>query len=223
MLDVQTKKDKEKGRDGGGRLKSATTTIPSRATEEVVVHQSDNSLLMRYLYEGDGYVASSKFEAARRAYENQIVLIRANPTLNLKLLSLCHGRLGRLFLVHYHFSSYPSNTPSDRPSYPRTHSNVSSPCAMADWVDRSWYTITSAHITLTRPLTPSNISSHLSFNTQHPLTHTSSYPSIYPLTPSLICSQAMGKYDRGLVDFSRQLSLAKEIDDEPEVINLSLT
>ena len=54
------------------------------------------------------------------------MLIRANPTLNLKLLSLCHGRLGRLFL-------------------------------------------------------------------------------------------AMGKFDRGLVDFSRQLSLAKEIDDEPEV------
>ena len=96
MREAQTRKEKEKekgrGGGGGGGAKPSPLAPPKAATEGVVVHQSDNSLLMRYLYEGDGYVASSKFEQARRAYENQIMLIRANPTLNLKLLSMCHGR-----------------------------------------------------------------------------------------------------------------------------------
>ena len=66
MRDAQTK---GKGRGGGQK---ASSLVPSKVTEGVVVHQSDNTFLMRYLYEGDGYVASAKFESARRAYENQV-------------------------------------------------------------------------------------------------------------------------------------------------------
>jgi hypothetical protein len=32
--------------------------------------------IMKYLYEGDGYTESNRFEAARKAYDNQIILLR---------------------------------------------------------------------------------------------------------------------------------------------------
>jgi len=73
---------------------------------------------MRFLLEGDGYAKESKFELAKQMYDAQVIAIRArtqagiskgrrpalvsrNPQLTgkeIKLLGLCHGRLGKMFL-----------------------------------------------------------------------------------------------------------------------------
>lgn len=53
---------------------------------------------MHYLYEGDGYAMESKFPLALQMYETQVLFLRSRPTIDIKLLALCHGRLGKMFL-----------------------------------------------------------------------------------------------------------------------------
>jgi WD40 repeat protein len=53
---------------------------------------------MTFLYEGDGYCNENKFSYALNCYEAQIITIRATLPVNVKLLAVCHGRLGKLYL-----------------------------------------------------------------------------------------------------------------------------
>ena len=55
---------------------------------------------MHHLFEGDGYAAANMFEAARTAYENQIWSLRSKPRVDVKMLAVCHGRLGRMFMEY---------------------------------------------------------------------------------------------------------------------------
>ena len=130
----------EEGMELQGPLKdtaySRTQEVVNKAYEilspsTTARNSRDHANVLRYLFEGDGYTDSNKFEAAKLAYENQIMLLRSCPLMNLKLLSICHGRLGRMFL-------------------------------------------------------------------------------------------AQNRFDRAIVDFDRQLSLAKEINDEPEIAEANL-
>lgn len=54
---------------------------------------------MHFLYEGDGYAMENKFSLAQHNYEAQIWSLRAQPRgVDIKLLAICHGRLGKMFL-----------------------------------------------------------------------------------------------------------------------------
>ena len=53
---------------------------------------------MRFLFEADAYALAHKFENALRLYEAQIITLRSEKTKDVKMLSLCYGRLGKLFL-----------------------------------------------------------------------------------------------------------------------------
>ena len=53
---------------------------------------------MNYLYEADGMVLNNKFDMARALYENQIWALRCVKPPNVKMLSICHGRQGKMFL-----------------------------------------------------------------------------------------------------------------------------
>ena len=54
---------------------------------------------LKLLYEGDGYIKLNKFELAQNMYEAQIIWLRSKPKFDIKSLSLCHSRLGHLFLL----------------------------------------------------------------------------------------------------------------------------
>jgi hypothetical protein len=73
---------------------------------------------MKYLLEGDGYAQEKKFELAKKMYEAQIILLRSCSKSNIKkttkknvvmrssdididvkMLAICHGRLGKMFLT----------------------------------------------------------------------------------------------------------------------------
>lgn len=53
---------------------------------------------MHFLYEGDGYTLENNFALAEHCYEAQIIALRSVKPVSVKLLAICHGRLGRLFL-----------------------------------------------------------------------------------------------------------------------------
>jgi tetratricopeptide (TPR) repeat protein len=53
---------------------------------------------LKMLYEGDGYAKMNKFNLARDMYEAQVMWIRSRPQTDIKLLAICHGRLGKMFL-----------------------------------------------------------------------------------------------------------------------------
>jgi WD40 repeat protein len=53
---------------------------------------------MKFLYEGDGYVATSQYHQAESCYDAQIILLRSRLPLKIKYLAICHGRLGKLYL-----------------------------------------------------------------------------------------------------------------------------
>jgi hypothetical protein len=54
--------------------------------EKICVSGSRVGNIMKFLYEGDGYTEANRFEAARKAYDNQIVLLRYFV---ISLLSFC--------------------------------------------------------------------------------------------------------------------------------------
>lgn len=53
---------------------------------------------LTFLYEGDGYTLHNMFPQALNCYEAQTISIRAVKPVNVKLLAMCHGRLGKLVL-----------------------------------------------------------------------------------------------------------------------------
>lgn len=53
---------------------------------------------MHFIYEGDGYAMVGQFNLARSMYESQIMFLRSRPAVDIKLLAICHGRLGKMFL-----------------------------------------------------------------------------------------------------------------------------
>jgi tetratricopeptide (TPR) repeat protein len=56
-----------------------------------------------YRYEADGYAKEGNFVLAYSTYEAQIIFLRSQPELNIKLLAITHGRLGRMFLLQGKF------------------------------------------------------------------------------------------------------------------------
>jgi tetratricopeptide (TPR) repeat protein len=53
---------------------------------------------LRFLSEADSLTLVNKFQQAYHLYESQIIYLRSETNVNIKLLSLCYGRLGKLFL-----------------------------------------------------------------------------------------------------------------------------
>ena len=51
-----------------------------------------------YQHIGDGYAQENKFEFAQHMYEAQIMWIRCRPSIDIKALAICHGRMGKMFL-----------------------------------------------------------------------------------------------------------------------------
>jgi hypothetical protein len=70
-----------------------------KATEEGMDPYKVVGRGMLYLYEGDGYTRELKYERAQSMYEAQILWLRDRPRLDIKMLSICHGRLGKMFLL----------------------------------------------------------------------------------------------------------------------------
>ena len=66
--------------------------------EEGIDHNTLYLKGMKLLYEGDGYVKEGRFDLALSMYDAQIIWLRSKPTFDIKLLAICHGRLGRMFL-----------------------------------------------------------------------------------------------------------------------------
>jgi len=60
---------------------------------------------MHFLYEADGLAGEGKFDMAYSTYEMQIVSLRTQPDgkLDIKLLAITHGRLGKMFLLQSKF------------------------------------------------------------------------------------------------------------------------
>ena len=70
-----------------------------KAMDEGLDHIDLNSSKgMKFLYEGDGYALDNKFESAKHMYDAQIIFLRSKPSIDIKMLSICHGRLGKMFL-----------------------------------------------------------------------------------------------------------------------------
>lgn len=57
---------------------------------------------LKILYEGDLYFHENKYALAIQMYETQIIMIRSKKPIDIKGLSLCHGRLGHVFLQYDH-------------------------------------------------------------------------------------------------------------------------
>ena len=51
-----------------------------------------------YILIGDGYALENKFDFAQHMYEAQIMWIRSRPSIDIKALAICHGRMGKMFL-----------------------------------------------------------------------------------------------------------------------------
>jgi tetratricopeptide (TPR) repeat protein len=78
--------------------KQLTSLRAFRSMEEGIDHKKLYIQGMKLMYEADGYVKEGRFELALSLYDAQILLIRSRPSFDIKLLSICHGRLGRMFL-----------------------------------------------------------------------------------------------------------------------------
>ena len=51
---------------------------------------------MHYLYEADAYVVGGNFSLACTVYEMQIIYLRSRPRLDIKMLAVTHGRMGKV-------------------------------------------------------------------------------------------------------------------------------
>eukprot|EP01038_Epipyxis_sp_PR26KG_P007587 gene7587-10336_t len=69
-----------------------------KGMEEGIDHRNLYYQGMHFLYEGDGYAMENKFDHAKDLYETQILWIRSRPKVDIKMLAICHGRLGKMFL-----------------------------------------------------------------------------------------------------------------------------
>ena len=58
---------------------------------------------LHYVYEADALVITNKFELAKNLYETQIWALRSQAPVKIKLLAMCYGRLGKLFLRQERF------------------------------------------------------------------------------------------------------------------------
>jgi WD40 repeat protein len=82
--------------------KLLTTSTVYRSVEEGMDHVKLAEGNLRFLYEADGYVSLGKFDLAYRMYEAQIIYIRAMQPLTsmqIRQLSMVHGRQGRMFAM----------------------------------------------------------------------------------------------------------------------------
>jgi WD40 repeat protein len=70
-----------------------------KAQEDGLDHKYLFSMGIHYLHEADGYTSQGKFELARSLYEAQIWYLRSTVPLDIKLLAICHGRMGRMFML----------------------------------------------------------------------------------------------------------------------------
>ena len=66
--------------------------------EEALDYVTLNTRGLRFLAEADGFTAANKFDRAYDLYEAQIISLRSEGTVDVKMLAVCYGRLGRLFL-----------------------------------------------------------------------------------------------------------------------------
>jgi len=80
-----------------------TTSREFRGMEEGMDHVRYEENGMHYLYEADGYTMEGNFVLAYGTYESQIIYLRSKPKLDIKLLAIVHGRLGKMFLLQSKF------------------------------------------------------------------------------------------------------------------------
>lgn len=78
--------------------KRLETSENYKQMEEGMDHVALERKGMIFLYEADGMVLNNKFDMARVLYENQIWALRSVKPPNVKLLSIVHGRQGKMFL-----------------------------------------------------------------------------------------------------------------------------
>ena len=83
--------------------KQLTRSKDFRSMEEGMDHLRYGLNGMHFLYEADGHAKEGNFLMAYSTYEAQILYLRSEPTLNIKLLAITHGRLGRMFLLQSKF------------------------------------------------------------------------------------------------------------------------
>ena len=76
-----------------------TTSRDFRGMEEGMDHVRYEENGMHFLYEADGYTMEGNFAMAYSTYESQIIYLRSKPKLDIKLLAIVHGRLGKMFLL----------------------------------------------------------------------------------------------------------------------------
>ena len=87
--------------DSRKRLLNSTSF---HAMEEGLNHVALQVDSLTFLYEGDGMVLLNNFKSARQLYEAQIIKLRSyKENIKIKLLSVCHGRMGRMFIKQAYF------------------------------------------------------------------------------------------------------------------------
>ena len=83
--------------------KMITKSKDYKGMEEGMDHIRFEENGMHFLYEGDGYASEGKFILAYASYDAQVIFLRSKPKLDIKLLSITHGRLGKMFLLQGKF------------------------------------------------------------------------------------------------------------------------
>jgi hypothetical protein len=83
--------------------KRLTSSVVFKEMEEGLDHVVLERKALHYLYEADGLAYLNKFEEAKNLYEIQIWALRASTPVDVKLLAISYGRLGRLFLRQERF------------------------------------------------------------------------------------------------------------------------
>lgn len=83
--------------------KRLTSSVVYKDMEEGLDHIVLERKALHYLYEADSLTYINKFEEAKTLYEIQIWALRASIPVDVKLLAISYGRLGRLFLRQERF------------------------------------------------------------------------------------------------------------------------
>lgn len=81
-----------------GNRRRLTRNKDFRGTAEGMDHIDSEANGLHYLYEADGYVLEGNFQLAHSTYDLQIIYLRSKPKLNIKMLAITHGRIGKMCL-----------------------------------------------------------------------------------------------------------------------------
>ena len=81
-----------------GNRRRLTRNKDFKGTAEGMTHIAVEASGMHWLYEADAYVVGGNFTLACTVYEMQIIYLRSRPKLDIKMLAVTHGRMGKMFL-----------------------------------------------------------------------------------------------------------------------------